>query len=139
MKSLLIIAICMFIVAIYQSSLDDNETHSEALRVNKVSTFLNYVSAFDAYYLTNGNGSGEVTNKVLLPSWLPPDPSVRMYIENSRGYVFMPAGSGLLSDLMKKTDYSSLVGFSDTTYINTVSGKLDKPTFVPTGYIVYVR
>jgi len=139
MKSLLIVALCVLVVAFYQNSFEGNNSYNESLKLNKASLFLNYTSAFDVYYLSNGSANGDVTNKVTLPIWLPVDNTIKMYVNGGYGYVFMPSASGVLSEIMRATDYSALVGFTDNTSIITLSGKIAKPGFIPTGYIVYVR
>ncbi|PHM25090.1 type IV pilus biogenesis protein PilM [Xenorhabdus budapestensis] len=139
MKSWLMVMLCMLVIVFCQNFFDGREDYNETLKLNKASLFLNYTAAFDAYYLSNGGANGDVTNFVLLPSWLPVDSSIRMYISSGAGYIFMPSASGVLSEIMKRTDYSAWVGFSDDTSIITLSGKLNKPSFIPANYIVYVR
>ncbi|WP_340621876.1 type IV pilus biogenesis protein PilM [Xenorhabdus siamensis] len=139
MKSWLIVILCMLFIVFYQNLFGGREEYNETLKLNKASLFLSYTSAFDAYYVANGGANGDVTNSVSLPSWLPVDSSIRMYISSGTGYIFMPSTSGVLSEIMRRTDYSAWVGFSDDTSITTLSGKLNKPSFIPTNYIVYVR
>ncbi|EGM9156115.1 type IV pilus biogenesis protein PilM [Salmonella enterica] len=139
MKSLLIVAFCTLIVAFYQNSLDDNSSYNETVKLNRASLFLNYTAAFDGFYLSNRSESGDVTNKVILPVWLPTDSSIKMYVNGDYGYVFMPSASGLFSEVLRATDYSALIGFTDNTSIVTLAGINPKPNFIPAGYIVYVR
>ncbi|GAB7400903.1 hypothetical protein OUHCRE2_43620 [Enterobacter asburiae] len=139
MKSLLIVALCILVVAIYQNSFEGNSSYNETLKLNKASLFLNYTAAFDAYYLANGSANGDVTNKVTLPVWLPNDVTIKMYVNGGYGYVFMPSASGVLSEIMRATDNSALIGFTDSTSIISLAGKNQKPNFIPAGYIVYVR
>lgn len=139
MKSLLIVAFFTVLIAFYQNTNDDRSSYNESLRTNKASLFLNYTSAFDAYYLANSSANGDVTNKVTLPAWLPANSSVKMYVSSGYGYVFMPLESGVFSEVMKATDNSALVGVTDSSAIKTVSGTIAKPSFIPSGYIVYVR
>ncbi|WOI84401.1 MULTISPECIES: type IV pilus biogenesis protein PilM [Enterobacteriaceae] len=139
MKSMLIVAFFTLLVAFYQNSDDSKESYNESLRTNKASLFLNYTSAFDTYYLTHSSANGDVTSQVTLPTWLPVDTTVKMNVSGGYGYVYMPSISGVLSEVMKATDNSALVGISDNTVIKTNSGTIAKPTFIPAGYIVYVR
>ncbi|HCA7081261.1 TPA: type IV pilus biogenesis protein PilM [Citrobacter sedlakii] len=139
MKSLFVVALCLLAVAIYQNSLEGNDSYIKSIKLNKVSLFLNYTSVFDDYYLSNANANGDVTNKVTLPVWLPVDNTIKMYVNSGYGYVFMPSASGVLSELLRATDNSALIGFSDNDSITTLSGKIAKPAFIPAGYIVYVR
>lgn len=139
MKALLLVGFCALLIAFYENALSSGEEYNTSLRMNKTATFLHYVSAFDSYYAANSTGSGDVSNNVGLPVWLPADSTIRMYISGGNGYVYMPSASGVLSEVMKATDYSYLVGYSDSSSIIMLSGKLPKPSFIPAGYIVYVR
>lgn len=139
MKSMFIVALCILVVAIYQNSFEGSKSYHETMKLNKASLFLNYTAAFDSYYLTNSTANGDVTKNVALPVWLPKDSTIRMYVNGGYGYVFMPSASGVLPEIMRATDYSALIGFTDSTSIITVTGKNPKPTFIPAGYIVYVR
>lgn len=139
MKSLLMIALCVLMVTFYQNSFEGNTSYHDTLKLSKASLFLNYTTAFDAYYLSNGSANGDVTSKVTLPVWLPKDSTIKMYVNGGYGYVFMPSASGVLSELVRATDYSALVGFTDSNSIITLSGKIQKPGVIPAGYIVYVR
>lgn len=129
----------MFIMAALTNSNTGSDSYDDTMRKMKSSRFLNYVTAFDEYFLYNGAASGDVTQNVMLPVWLPRDDTIRMYINGGYGYVFMPTGSGVLSEILKTTDYSLLVGFTDNSSIKTSSGVILKPSFIPSGYIVYVR
>lgn len=139
MKSLFIVALCILVVAVCQNSTDVDGIYTDSVKTNRATMFMNYASAFDSYYLSEGGVSGDVTNNVMLPSWLPTDRSIRMYIDGGYGYVFMPSTSGVLSEIMRATEYSALVGFTDSSSLITMNGKIPKPSFIPVGYIVYVR
>lgn len=139
MKSMLIVAFLSLLVIFYQNTDGGNESYNKSLRINKASLFLNYTSAFDSFYLANNSANGDVSSQVTLPVWMPVSSSIKMYVSNGYGYVFMPSESGVLSEIMKATDYSALVGVSDNSVIKTNSGTMAKPSFIPSGYIVYVR
>ncbi|EGH9360821.1 type IV pilus biogenesis protein PilM [Salmonella enterica] len=139
MKSLLIISLCILVLTFWQKVVGGDKSFVETSRESNAALFLNYVTAFDSYFLNNGSATGDVTTKITLPMWLPNDGSIRMYISGGYGYVFMPSSSGLLSEIMKSTDNSLLVGFSDSTSIVTLGGRISKPAFIPPGYIVYLR
>lgn len=139
MKSLFVVALCLLVVALYQNSLEGNKSYDKTLKLTKASLFLNYTSAFDNYYLYNASANGDVTSKVAVSAWLPVDSTIKMYITGGYGYVYMPSASGVLSEIMRATGYSALIGFSDNDSITTLAGKLSKPAFIPAGYIVYVR
>lgn len=139
MKSFLIVAICLFALTFLEVAINRNGGTEKVSFNNNAALFLNYVSAFDQYYVNNKGETGDVTYKVILPQWLPRESSIRMYIVGGYGYVFMPSSSGMLSDIMKTTDNSALVGFSDGSSIISLVGRLAKPSIIPPGYIVYVR
>jgi len=105
----------------------------------KSGQFMNYVYAFDSYYKAHSGVDGDITASVPLPTWLPKNPSIKMYVTNKVGYVYMPVGKGVFNEVLKITDFSSAVGVTDTNNINTVSGKVSKPGFIGTNNIVYVR
>lgn len=139
MKSMLVVALLAILMAFFQNANDNKENYIESLRTNKASLFLNYTSAFDTYYQANSSANGDVTNNVTLPTWIPKDNTVKMYISGGNGYIYMPLESGVFSEIAKATDYSALVGISDNSVIKTSSGTITKPAFIPSGYIVYVR
>lgn len=139
MKSMLIVVFFTLLIVFYKNANYIDKNYDESLQANKSSLFLNYVSAFDNYYLANANVNGDVTNNVKLPIWIPTDSSIKMYVNGGYGYVFMPSGSGILSKILTATDYSELVGLSDSSVIKMNSGTIAKPEFIPAGYIVYVR
>ncbi|NDO82795.1 oxidoreductase [Citrobacter sp. NCU1] len=139
MKSLLVVALCILVITVYQNSINTTSSYNDLLRLNKASLFLNYTSAFDDYYLSNASAVGDVTSKVVVPVWLPKEASIKMYVNNGYGYVYMPTASGVFSEIMKSTDNSALVGISDNSVIKTNSGTITKPAFIPSGYIVYMR
>ncbi|EDT7989585.1 type IV pilus biogenesis protein PilM, partial [Salmonella enterica subsp. enterica serovar Johannesburg] len=101
--------------------------------------FLNYVNVFDSYYELNPDYNGDVTHNVTAPSWLPANVDIKMFIENKRGYVFMPAYPGVYNNILKRTEGSVLVGVSDSSSLVTEAGRINKPSFIPSGYIVYMR
>lgn len=120
-----------------------NTERSEVLESTDIQTksgqFMNYVYAFDTFYQANSGVNGDVTASVPLPSWLPKNSSIKMYVSNKVGYVYMPVSKGVFSEVLKITDFSSAVGITDALNINTVSGKVSKPGFIGTNNIVYVR
>lgn len=101
--------------------------------------FLSATKAFDDYYSSHPGISGDVTEIVDYQNWLPKNKSVNMVVANGVGYVFSPATEGVYSVLLEKTGGSSFMGFSDSTWIKTPSGKIPKPSFIGSDYIVYMR
>jgi hypothetical protein len=120
---------------------NENITSTETtfLPEQQSSQFLAEVEAFDEYYSANPSAMGDVTDSVILPGWLPKNDNVKMIISAGIGYVFMPVSSGTFNLVLKKTKASSFVGMADSSHINTPSGAIPKPTFIPDGNIVYVR
>lgn len=62
-----------------------------------------------------------------------------MVIDGDVGYVYTPASKGVMREVIEWTRNSASVGLSDAVYIHTLSGKIQKPSFIGSGYIVYVR
>ncbi|MCX8963107.1 oxidoreductase [Erwinia psidii] len=101
--------------------------------------FLNYVSAFNDLYASGPPADGDAVNRIILPGWLPKSSSIQLRISNGAGYAFAPTSPGLYTQLLQETENSSHFGISDATGINTPSGRLTRPDFIPVGYVVYVR
>lgn len=136
--------VAFFILALSLSGLRIvNTERAEVFESTDIQTksgqFMNYVYAFDSYFQANSGVNGDVTASVPLPSWLPKNSSIKMYVSNKTGYVYMPVSKGVFNEVLKTTDFSSSVGVTDATYINTVSGKVSKPGFIGNNNIVYVR
>lgn len=120
-----------------------NRERSEILDITDIQAksgqFMNYVYAFDTYYQANSGVNGDVTASVPLPMWLPKNSSIKMYVSNKVGYVYMPVSKGVFNEVLKITDFSSAVGVTDASNINIISGKVSKPGFIGINNIVYVR
>ncbi|MBE5254670.1 type IV pilus biogenesis protein PilM [Mixta mediterraneensis] len=101
--------------------------------------FLNYVSAFNDLYASGTPADGDAIDRVMLPGWLPKSSTIQLRISNGAGYAFAPASPGLYTQLLHETENSSHFGISDAAGINTPSGRLTRPNFIPAGYVVYVR
>lgn len=106
---------------------------------SKAGQFMNYVYAFDEFYRANKTATGDVTASLPLPDWLPRNSDIKAVISNGVGYVYTPVSKGLMSEVLTWTDNSSSVGVTDAASINTLSGSIAKPSFISSGYIVYVR
>lgn len=139
MKTIFMCFFGILVMTFYQSLLSDSEPRDELLELNKSTLFLNYVSAFDTYYSSHANSNGDITKQISLPVWLPSEKSIKMYVDGGYGYVFMPSSKGVLAEVLRATDYSALIGFTDLNSIITANGVIQKPAFIPQGYIVYVR
>ncbi|EQB98972.1 type IV pilus biogenesis protein PilM [Photorhabdus temperata] len=136
--------LAVFIVTLSLSSfislnIDNKISLESSIEQSQVGQFMNYVYAFDDYYKQNPSATGDITSKVALPSWLPKNANIKMVINNGVGYVYIPLSKGMMREILKWTDNSASVGISNGAYINTVSGKIAKPSFIGYGYIVYVR
>lgn len=101
--------------------------------------FLNYVSAFNDLYASGIPADGDVSGRVMLPDWLPRSSLIQLRVSGGIGYVFTPASPGLFAQLLRETENSAHVGLSDAAGINTPSGRLARPDFIPAGHVVYVR
>ncbi|ENG4975170.1 type IV pilus biogenesis protein PilM [Escherichia coli] len=136
-----LILFALFSYAILFNLNDDiNRASVESINNETVAfNFLSATKAFDDYYSVHPEVSGDVTELVDYQSWLPVNKSVKMVVANGVGYVYSPATVGVYSLLLEKTGGSSFLGFSDSAWIKTPSGKISKPSFIGTDYIVYMR
>lgn len=139
MKAWIVVTLTIVIIAFFQNMRTENEEYEESLQQGKAYQFLSYASAFDEYFESHTTSSGDMTKSITRPSWVPPNDNIKMYISDGRGYVFMPSEKGVFSEIMMITEYSLLVGITDESAINIISGAISKPSFIPRGYIVYVR
>jgi len=133
MACALLLSISMSIVGDSKRSMDITDEQSTA------GQFMNYVYAFDEYKSANSSATGDVTNLLPLPEWLPKNADIKTVISDGVGYVYTPNTKGLMSNIMIWTDNSSSVGVTDGANINTLSGAVIKPSFIGSGYIVYIR
>ncbi|WP_168403402.1 type IV pilus biogenesis protein PilM [Erwinia amylovora] len=101
--------------------------------------YLHYVSAFNDLWTGSVPADGDASARVKLPAWLPRSSSIQLRISGGTGYVFTPSSTGFYAQLMEDTENSSHFGLSDAAGINTPSGRLARPDFIPPGYVVYVR
>lgn len=101
--------------------------------------FLHYVSAFNDLWTGTPPADGDVAARIILPEWLPRNTHIQMRISGGVGYIYAPSSPGLYAQLLEDTENSSHYGLSDADGINTPSGRLARPDFIPAGYVVYVR
>lgn len=139
MKSIIVAALAILVLAFFNNLNTDNAKYETSLELKTAYSFLSFATAFDAYFDAHPSGSGDVTTKIPLPSWLPENNDIKAYISGERGYVFMPTEKGVYSELLALTENSALLGVSDSSTINISDGEITKPSFIPQGYIVYVR
>lgn len=101
--------------------------------------FLHYVSAFNDLWTGSKPADGDAAARITLPGWLPRNNAIQLRISGGTGYVFTPSSPGFYAQLMEDTENSAHFGLSDAAGINTPSGRLTRPGFIPAGYVVYVR
>ncbi|MFR0656171.1 type IV pilus biogenesis protein PilM [Pantoea sp. SIMBA_079] len=116
-----------------------NDNINQVIQAQQAGQFLNYVAAFNNLWAVSAPADGDAASKVSLPSWLTRNSSIQLRISSGTGYVFAPSSPGFYSQLMQKTENSAHFGLSDAAGINTPSGRLTRPGFIPAGYVVYVR
>lgn len=142
MRSSLFFAVALLVaVSILLSCVNDErrENVADVTRAQLAGQFLHYASALNDLYTNGVPADGDVTAKVVLPDWLPQNSLIRIQISAGTGYAFTPSSPGLLSELQLETENSSHFGLSDAAGINTPTGRLARPGFIPAGYVVYVR
>lgn len=116
-----------------------NKRFTQVMQEQQVDQFLHYVAAFNSLWTVSAPADGDAASKVSLPSWLARNSSIQLRISGGTGYVFAPSSPGFYSQLMQETENSAHFGLSDAAGINTPSGRLTRPGFIPAGYVVYVR
>ncbi|WP_208951052.1 type IV pilus biogenesis protein PilM [Rahnella sp. ChDrAdgB13] len=140
-SSLFFTAVLLAVVSILLSIITDAQTENIAVvtQEQQAAQFLNYVDAFNDLYTSGTPADGDVATRITLPAWQPRNNQIQLRVSGGTGYVFTPSTPGLFALLMQETENSSHFGLSDVTGINTPAGRLARPGFVPTGYVVYVR
>lgn len=103
------------------------------------SLFLNYAEALNDRYLSGTPADGDMTATITLPVWQPRSSQIVVRVSGGVGYIFMPSSPGVLSQLLQDTENSAHIGLSDATGIRTLAGVVPRPSFIPAGYVVYVR
>ncbi|WP_042958393.1 type IV pilus biogenesis protein PilM [Erwinia tasmaniensis] len=140
-SSLFFAAALLAAVSILLSCVNDanRDTLANAQQAQQSGQFLHYVSAFNDLWVADTPPDGDAASRITLPDWLPQSSSIRLRISGGAGYVYTPSSPGFYAQLMEDTEYSSHFGMSDAAGINTPSGRLARPDFIPAGYVVYVR
>lgn len=139
MKTTYIILFCLMVIVSLTGMLSSKNSLDITQADISAKNFLNYVLAFDEYLLSHDIINGDVTNDVVIPTWLPVNSEIKMIISAGYGYIFMPSSPGMLANVQQITGNSAMVGVSDSASISTPLGAIAKPGFIPSGYIVYVR
>lgn len=140
-SSIFFAAVLLAAVSILLSCVNDANRDSVAsvTQAQQSGQFLQYVSAFNGLWTSTTPADGDAATRITLPDWLPRSSSIQLRISGGAGYVYTPSSPGLYAQLMEDTDNSSHFGLSDAAGINTPSGRLTRPGFIPAGYVVYVR
>ncbi|MCR8998652.1 type IV pilus biogenesis protein PilM [Rahnella perminowiae] len=140
-SSLFFTAVLLAAVSILLSIITDAQTKNVAVvtQEQQAAQFLNYVGALNDLYSSGTPADGDVTTRITLPAWQPHGNQIQLRISSGTGYAFTPSSPGLFAQLMQMTENSTHFGLSDATGINTPAGKLTRPGFLPSGYVVYVR
>ncbi|QZY97762.1 type IV pilus biogenesis protein PilM [Pantoea dispersa] len=140
-SSIFFAAVLLAAVSILLSCVNDANRDSVArvTQAQQSGQFLQYVSAFNGLWAGTTPADGDAATRITLPDWLPRSSSIQLRISGGAGYVYTPSSPGLYAQLMEDTDNSSHFGLSDAAGINTPSGRLTRPGFIPAGYVVYVR
>ena len=142
MKSSIFFAAALLVaVSVLMSCVSDKsrDTVADVTQAQLAGQFLNYVSAFNDLWAAGSPADGDASGRVTLPAWLPHNSNIVLRISGGVGYVFTPSSPGFYSQLMQDTENSAHFGMSDTAGINTPTGRLARPSFIPAGYVVYVR
>ncbi|WP_058970018.1 type IV pilus biogenesis protein PilM [Type-D symbiont of Plautia stali] len=140
-SSIFFAAVLLAAVSILLSCVNDanRDTVANATQAQLSGQFLHYVSAFNDLWTGTTPADGDAAARITLPDWLPRSAAIQLRISGGAGYVYTPSAPGFYAQLMEDTENSSHFGLSDAAGINTPSGRLARPDFIPAGYVVYVR
>lgn len=142
MKTSLFFAVVLLVlVSNLLSSINETQKENVATvnREQLSAQFLHYVESLNNLFASGTPGDGDVTQSLVLPAWLPKSSTIKLQVYGGQAYLFMPLSPGVLEQLLLDTENSAHIGISDATGINTPAGKLNRPGFIPAGYVVYVR
>lgn len=118
-------------------SIDENVNTDINVNVT-ATTFVIYKELLQKYVASNPGYTGVVTGQITLPPWLSPRNDIQLYAVNGKGYVYTTLKPGLMKELMEMTKSSSSIGVTNATSINTASGTVSKPGYIPANYVVYI-
>lgn len=140
-SSIFFAAALLAAVSILLSCVNDASRDGTAsvIQAQQAGQFLQYVSAFNDLWTGSTPADGDAVARITLPDWLPRSTSIQLRISGGAGYVYTPSSPGFYAQLMEDTENSSHFGLSDAAGINTPSGRLARPDFIPAGYVVYMR
>ncbi|HEB4876195.1 TPA: type IV pilus biogenesis protein PilM [Kluyvera ascorbata F0526] len=140
-SSLFFAAVLLAAVSILLSCVNDANRDGVAsvTQAQLSGQFLNYVSAFNDLWNGTTPADGDAAARITLPDWLPRNAGIQLRISGGAGYIYAPSSPGFYAQLLEDTENSSHFGLSDAAGINTPSGRLSRPDFIPSGYVVYVR
>lgn len=142
MKSSIFFAAALLAAVSILLSCVNNEQREKITEVTieqQAGQFLNYVAAFNELYASGTPADGDAAGRIALPGWIPRSSNIQLRVSSGTGYVFTATSPGFYSRLLLETEGSSHFGLSDAAGINTPSGRIARPGFIPAGYVVYVR
>jgi hypothetical protein len=132
----LLAAVSILLSCVNEASRDNV---ASVTRMQQSGQFLHYVSAFNDLWTGQTPADGDAGTRIALPDWLPRNTGIQLRISGGAGYVYAPSSPGFFAQLMEDTENSSHFGLSEAAGINTPAGRLARPSFIPAGYVVYVR
>lgn len=131
----------LLLVALIVSNSDNNTRNRiDELRIQNLSgQLINYSNALNDLYANGTPADGDATARLVLPQWLARNPDIRATIQGGAGFVYMPTSPGLFTQVELETEKSAHFGISDGSGMNTTAGRVNLPSFIPPGYVVYAR
>ncbi|EBZ6776929.1 type IV pilus biogenesis protein PilM [Salmonella enterica] len=116
----------------------EKKTYDESIIQQQVASYLHYVDSAQAYINNNPSASGNITQIISLPNWLPKNTNITVYVQAGSTYVFMPNKPGLMKLLKNSTGDSISFGLATAGSIVTTYEKRTKPNFIPDNSVVFI-
>ncbi|ECU8939171.1 type IV pilus biogenesis protein PilM [Salmonella enterica] len=116
----------------------EKKSYDESLIQQQVTSYLNYVDSTQTYLNTNPGASGNITQMITLPNWLPKNTNITVYAQAGATYVFMANKPGFMELLKDSTGDSISFGLAKSGSIFTTYGTKAKPNFIPDNSVVFI-
>ncbi|ECO4313690.1 type IV pilus biogenesis protein PilM [Salmonella enterica] len=124
---------------IFQNVTESNRSTAEGTSIEQqAKSFLLYVDSAQVYKNSNPAATGNITDKIGLPVWLPQNANVTVYAVTGLTFVYMPNKPGLITAIKNLTGDSSTFGLTKSGSIVTNYGSQTKPSAIPDNSLVYI-
>lgn len=98
-----------------------------------------YIDSAAEYKQANPTSSGDITNKLALPTWLASRTDIHVYAEGNKFFIYTPDKPGSLTAMRKLAYNSSTLGRAANSVITLSDGNIiSKPSAIPNGTLVFI-